>query len=159
MSFAARSPVEKPLVPNQKIKGKILKKKPTKANKVIQKDSSFKLPFWLKLLLAIQKSSGAISFGIITTSFIVYGAIVCTQQLWGKEYRKLKTLQRQERNLTEINETLKNDLANLAEKPETGLVPLDSKKSIFLNPTPVKLNSEIKEKIDNRPLQNKPRGY
>ncbi|MGK7916487.1 MAG: hypothetical protein AB4038_13250 [Prochloraceae cyanobacterium] len=97
--------------------------------------SALNTPIWLRVLLLFQQSSSAIAFGLIITVFSVYALTVYTQRLWDKEYKKLKTLQRHERLLTETNETLKNELARQAEKLETGLVLTNPSKSIFLRST------------------------
>ena len=159
MSVAARSVVEKTSPRSPKLNRKSQKSFKNTANKVIKRDSSFKSPLWLRSLLVIQRSSGAIAFGTIAIIFIIYSSIVYTQQKWGKEYKKLKTLQRQERILIQTNESLKNDLANLAEKSQTDLVPIDPQRSIFLNPTSIELTQQRTEKIEIQSLRNIPSGY
>jgi len=159
MPVAAKSVVENTRSRRQKVARKIRNGSKTSRNKVITKDSSFKSPSWLRSLLLIQKSSGAISLATIAMVFTIYAAIVYTQQMWSKEYRKLKNLQRQERLFTETNETLKNNLADLAEKSSTGVVPLNPQKTVFLTPTPIKSTAEIKEKIEIEPIENIASGY
>ncbi|MGF1487896.1 MAG: hypothetical protein ACFBSE_12475 [Prochloraceae cyanobacterium] len=159
MPVAAKSVVENTRSRRQKVARKIRNGSKTSRNKIITKDSSFKSPSWLRSLLLIQKSSGAISLATIAMVFTIYAAIVYTQQMWSKEYRKLKNLQRQERLLTETNETLKNNLADLAEKSSTGVVPLNPQKTVFLTPTPIKSTTEIKEKIEIEPIENIASGY
>ncbi len=159
MPVAAKSVVENTRSRRQKVARKIRNGSKTSRNKIITKDSSFKSPSWLRSLLLIQKSSGAISLATIAMVFTIYAAIVYTQQMWSKEYRKLKNLQRQERLLTETNETLKNNLADLAEKSSTGVVPLNPQKTVFLTPTPIQSTTEIKEKIEIEPIENIASGY
>ena len=159
MPVAARYLVEKTPSRKQKIARKSRNCSKTNTNKVIQRDSSFKSPLWLRSLLIIQQSSGAIAFVTIAIMFSLYASIVYTQQMWSKEYRKLKSLQRQERILIQTNETLKNDLADLAKKSSTGLVSLDPQKSVFLTPTPIKSTRKTKQKIEIQPLKNIPLGY
>lgn len=121
--------------------------------------SAWLSPLWLRSLLAIQKSSGAIAIVATLAVFSLYGKIVYTQQVWGKEYQKLKILQRQERNLTAANETLKNNLAEIAAQSETGLVKLDPQKLIFLTP----VTRERQQKTIIKPQQQRaeftPLGY
>lgn len=93
-------------------------------------------PNWLKTLIMMQRSSGIIMFALVTVMLTIYGSTVYTQKLWTKEYRKLDHLQRQERQMTAANEVLKNQLAQEAENPETGLVPPDPAKTIFLPAAP-----------------------
>ncbi len=107
--------------------------KSTKKVEKLPVRSPFNLPIWLRSLLLLQQSSLGVFFFLIAAIFSVYGFTVGTQQLWNKEYKKLKTLQRHERMLTETNETLKNNLAKQAEKSGNGLVPVNPNKSIFLH--------------------------
>ncbi len=93
-------------------------------------------PNWLRTLIMMQRSSEIMMFSLVTVMLTIYGLTVYTQQLWTKEYRKLDHLQRQERQMTAANEVLKNQLAQQAENPETGLVPTDPAKTIFLTASP-----------------------
>ncbi|GEM_PF-853002 len=98
-------------------------------------------PLWLKGLMSLHFISSCTTFVLISAALGLYGWTVYTQQSWGKSYRYLETLQRNERELTTTNETIKNDLAIQAEKPETGLVNPDPNTTIFLKPTPDELKS------------------
>ena len=89
---------------------------------------------WTRSLILLQKSSSVLAFCLVSASLVVYSKTVDTQQLWGSQYKKLENLQRHERNLTTVNETLKNDLAQQAENPETGMVPFNPNNTIFLTP-------------------------
>lgn len=94
------------------------------------------MPVWLVWLLSWQRFSSAIMFLLVGGTLAVYGGTVYTQQLWSKEYRKLETLQRQERQLTAAGEVLKNKLADQAEQPGTGMVAPTPSHTLFLEPTP-----------------------
>lgn len=83
-------------------------------------------------LLAFQKISSGIAFCLVASALGVYAWSVCIPKLWSQEYRKLETLQRHERHFTAIGETLKNQLAQQAERPETGLAKLNPAQVIFL---------------------------
>lgn len=159
MSLAARSVIRE--TPPQKSKKVKRSKQKNSQTKVIKKESSFKDPLWLRSLLVLQKSSGAIAIGMIIAVLSLYAAIVYTQQLWGKEYQKLTTLQSQERSLTATNESIKNNAVDMAEKSGMGLVPLDPQKAIFLTKTtaPQKPKLETKQNKDKRSLQFTPSGY
>ncbi len=50
------------------------------------------------------------------TSALVYASSVPIPQMWSQEYEQLKSLQRQERELTAANETIKNDLLKQAQQ-------------------------------------------
>ncbi|XHX80143.1 MAG: hypothetical protein RBJ76_09520 [Stenomitos frigidus ULC029] len=92
------------------------------------------LPLWLRLLVQVQRSSLVVAFVLVTATLLVYGSTVYTQQLWSKEYRKLKTLTRNEREMIATSESLKNQLALQAEQPGSGLVPSTPDSTIFLQP-------------------------
>lgn len=94
------------------------------------------LPLWLRFLLVLQHSSSVFACCTIVSALAIYGWSVYTPQLWNQEYKKLESLRRNERNLTTTNETLKNELAQQAEKPETGLSAPNPGRLIFLSPTP-----------------------
>ena len=91
-------------------------------------------PLWLRFLLLFQQGSSVFTFLTIGTALALYGWTVYTPQVWNKEYKKLANLQRQERYLTTINETLKNNLAQQAERPETGFVNPKPDQVIFISP-------------------------
>ena len=92
------------------------------------------MPLWLRLLIQAQRGSLIIAFVLITATLFVYSSTVYTQQLWSKEYRKLKTLTRNEREMIATNESLKNQLALQAGQPGSGLVPQTPDSTIFLQP-------------------------
>lgn len=81
------------------------------------------LPFWLSLLIYIQRGSLAVAFVLVTAALVVYGSTIYMQQLWSKEYGKLKMMQRSERQMIAVGEGLKNQLIQQAEQPGSGLVP------------------------------------
>jgi hypothetical protein len=93
-------------------------------------------PVWLRSLLMVQRGSSVVTFCLITATLAVYAWTVYTQQTWAREYSKLENLQRNERQITAANEVLKNQLAQQAERPGTGLVPPTPDKTIFLPPAP-----------------------
>ena len=94
------------------------------------------VPLWLMRLCALQRHSSIVTFLLVASMLVVYGWTVYSQQLWSKEYRKLETLQRHERQLTTTNEVLKNQMALQAERPNTGLVAPSPASAIFLPPAP-----------------------
>lgn len=117
-----------------------LKKLPLKKEKLSSK---------LQFLLFIQKGFSIITFCLVGTTLGMYAWTVYFPKLWSNEYKKLETLQRYERHITATNESLKNQLAQQAEKPETGLSNPSPTQSIFLNPT-----SEANQRHPNQ-LENK----
>lgn len=94
------------------------------------------LPLWLRSLMGAQKSLSILTWGLATAVLSVYGQTVYSQQLWSQEYRKLETLQRDERQLTAASELLKNQIAQQAEGSRTGLVPANPANTLFLQPAP-----------------------
>ena len=94
------------------------------------------LPLWLRTLLFLQRSSSVASFCLISVTLALYAWTVYSQQRWSQEYRKLETLQRNERHLTATNEAIKNQLAQQAERPDAGLVAPNPANMLFLSPAP-----------------------
>lgn len=103
------------------------------------------LPLWLKFLLLFQRSSGILTVGLIAAAGIVYAQTNNTPKQWTKEYHKLRSLERDERNLIATNESLKNQIALKAEKKETGFVNSVPDSVVFIAPTP---ESQIKNILE-----------
>jgi hypothetical protein len=80
-----------------------------------------RLPTNLKVLLLVQQYSFGITILSVLASVGLYVANVRTPQNWSQQYKNLETLQRQERQLIEINETLKYQIASQSEKQQTEL--------------------------------------
>lgn len=95
-------------------------------------------PNWLTRLIAIQRGTSVVTLGLVVSALAVYGWTVYNQQLWSRNYRRLESLQRQERQLIAADEILKNQMARQAENPETGLVLPTPDSAVFLQaPKPV----------------------
>jgi hypothetical protein len=117
-------------------------------------------PAWLSPLLFLQRSSDILTFVLVSSTLTLYAWTVYTQQQWTQEYRKLETLQRDERHLTTTNEVIKNQLAQQAEKPSTGLVTPTPAKTIFLQPAPQRHSLATPTKAVDPELPSKaPLGY
>jgi hypothetical protein len=116
-------------------------------------------PVWLKTLLFVQRSSDVITFLLIAATLALYSWTVYTQQQWTKEYDKLQTLQRNERQLTTTNEGIKNQLAQQAEKPETGMVAPDPRNTIYLQPAPQRQVHPPVKTVEPEPATKAPLGY
>ncbi|MBW4648309.1 MAG: hypothetical protein KME06_06365 [Kastovskya adunca ATA6-11-RM4] len=93
-------------------------------------------PWWWRSLLFLQRGSSLATFFLVAMTLTIYSWTVYNQQQWMREFKKLETLQRQERNLTTTNEVMKDQLAQQAEKPGTGLVTPSPANTIFLPPAP-----------------------
>ena len=70
----------------------------------------------LKSLCLLQKITLGIGSCLMASSALVYASSVPMPQMWSQEYEQLKSLQRQERELTAANETIKNDLLKQAQQ-------------------------------------------
>ena len=101
-------------------------------------------PIWLSSILVVQRSSDLMAFILVATTLSIYSWTVYTQQQWSREYRKLEDLQREERQLTTTNAVMKDQLAQQAERPGTGLV------------TPTPANPLVLPASPQRPFQTAP---
>jgi hypothetical protein len=96
------------------------------------------LPNWLRLLIQAQRGSLAVTFLLVIVTLVVYGGTIYTQQLWSKEYRKLKTMQRSERQMLAASEVLKNQIIQQAESPNSGLVAKSPRNTLILESAPLR---------------------
>lgn len=95
-----------------------------------------RMPRWLLLLIRLQRSSTVLALILVVATLIVYSSTVYTQQLWSKEYRRLKDDQRSERQLVSTSEALKNQLSQQAERPSSGLIPKTPSSMLLVQPAP-----------------------
>jgi hypothetical protein len=89
----------------------------------------------------------------------VYGWTVYVQQRWGQEYSKFETLKKQERQLISGNEALKNQMAQQAESPNSGLMVPDPNHTIFLMPAPERPLVQARRRSTHQTTPAKPLGY
>jgi hypothetical protein len=117
-------------------------------------------PIWLSPLLFLQRGSDIVTFVLVAATLTLYAWTVYTQQQWTQEYRKLENLQRDERHLTTTNALIKDQLAQQAEKPATGLVTPTPANTIFLPPAPQRPSSSTPSKTAaSEPTGTVPLGY
>lgn len=118
------------------------------------------VPAWLKLLIKVQQGSTVMTLLLTGTVLVIYGWTVFTQQRWGHEYRRWGALQKHEQQLMATNEVLKNQMAQQAEIPKTGLVAPDPSSMIFLAPAAPRpaIKPDIEASTPD-PLPNSPLGY
>lgn len=117
-------------------------------------------PTWLASLIFIQRGSDIVTFLLVAATLTIYSWTVYTQQQWSQEYRKLENLQRNERNLTTANEVMKDQLAQQAEKPATGLVNPTHASAIFLPLAPHRPSSPPPtQTVDLDSAAKSPLGY
>ena len=72
------------------------------------------LPNNLKSLSLLQKGSFGLAIASMSVSIGLYISTVQIPKLWSQEYQQLENLQRQERQLIAINETIKYQIAKEA---------------------------------------------
>lgn len=87
-------------------------------------------------LCFVQKVTSAVTLSLLGATLGIYAWTVYIPKVWDKEYGKLETLQRHERHLLATNETLKHQLAEQAERPETGFGNPRPFQTIFLRRAP-----------------------
>lgn len=92
------------------------------------------VPLWLLRLCSLQRRSFVVTFLLMVGMLSVYSWTVYSQQKWTQAHRQLENLQRNERQLTTTTEVLKNQMAQEAEQPATGLIPSESSTTIFMPP-------------------------
>jgi len=123
--------------------------------------SSQAVPLWFLNLCAWQRRFSVATLVLVVTTLAIYSWTVYCQQNWNQAYRKLVTLQRDERQLTTESEELKHLLAQQAEKPEMELLPPNPAQTIFLpapeHPTTAVLTTKLSERTQQ--LTPTPLGY
>ena len=116
-----------------------------------------KFPVYLKILLLLQKGSLAVAGLSIATGIVLYLLTVSIPQQWSKEYRKLENLQRQERQLTSIGESLKYKISQ--QTAEFEMSPIASNNTVFLKPNSVTVNPQPSEESSDKSLKKINLGY
>lgn len=101
-----------------------------------------KLPVKLQVLLLLQRGSFGVALISMAASVGFYISTVKIPQVWSQEYKNLETLQRQERQLTAINETLKYQLAKQAGQQYQQSALVTSENALFITPAKVKIAPE-----------------
>ncbi|MBM0741400.1 hypothetical protein JOY44_07170 [Phormidium sp. CLA17] len=112
---------------------------PTSTQSAVRKlPTARPFPNWLRLLIQAQRGSLIVTFTLVVATLVMYGGTVYMQQLWSKEYRKLKTMQRSERQMLAASEVLKNQIIQQAESPNSGLVNKSSQHTLVLESSPLR---------------------
>ncbi len=104
-----------------------------------------KLPVKLQVLLLLQRGSFGLALISMAASVGLYISTVKIPQVWSQEYKNLESLQRQERQLTAINETLKYQLAKQAGQQSQQSASVASDQAIFITPAKVKITPEANQ--------------
>jgi hypothetical protein len=102
-------------------------------------------PKWLKSLIILDRSSSAIAIASIVSTIVIYSAMFGIPKEWTQNYKKLEELQENERELTVINETLKNQFSKDSEQKVYGLSPASANRVFFLPSSSSKM-------LKNQPL-------
>lgn len=117
--------------------------------KKVVKNRSFpqqnKLPQNLQVLSWLQQASFGLALVSLTASLGLYASTVKIPELWSAEYRNLENLQRQERELTAINEKIKYQIARDASDNDR-LSISKPESAVFISPAKVNLKSDIEAK-------------
>ncbi|MBC6422144.1 MAG: hypothetical protein GDA43_14365 [Hormoscilla sp. SP5CHS1] len=100
-------------------------------------------PNWLRMLIGLERCVSVVTIALGAATVTVYGLTVSSGQQWSRDYNSLQSLQRYERQLRVANEVLKNQMAEQAENPDTGLVPQNPTNTIFIPPASERLSSAI----------------
>lgn len=117
-------------------------------------------PIWLSSLLVLQRGSDLMAFLLVAATLGLYSWTVYTQQQWSQEYSKWQKLQREERQLTTANAVMKDQLAQQAERPGTGLVTPSQANTIYLPSAPQRPFHEAPtQSPDPEPAAKTPLGY
>ncbi|MEM9271658.1 MAG: hypothetical protein AAGA80_01660 [Cyanobacteria bacterium P01_F01_bin.143] len=116
-----------------------------------------KFPVYLKILLLLQKGSLAVAGLSIATGIVLYLSTVSIPQKWSKEYRNLENLQRQERQLISIGESLKYKISQ--QTAEFEMSPIASNNTVFLKPNSVTVNSQPRQESSDKSLKKINLGY
>lgn len=111
---------------------------PSAPTRVRRLPSHQQLPTSVRLLIQLQRGSVAVAFVLVTAALVVYGSTVYMQQLWSKDYRQLKTLERSERQMVAASDVMKEQIVQQAERPGSGLVRRTKDMAIFLEPAPAR---------------------
>ena len=112
----------------------------------------------LKLLILLQKSSSLLAVVMMLSSMGIYLATVRIPRLWSQEYEHLEALQRQERNLVAMDESLKYEIARQAEQPEWEMSAISPENTLFLQANSFKLPQKAIAS-DSEIVQAIPLGY
>jgi len=148
--------------PGENVSSKVPSQSQTKLKNNSQRSPSHfpqpkKFPAYLKVLLFLQKGSLGVAGFSIATGIFIYLSTVSIPQQWSKEYRNLENLQRQERQLTTIGESLKYTISQQTEEFE--MSPIASNNTVFLKPNSVTANPQTSQKSSDKLLKKNSLGY
>ncbi len=150
-----------PATPRRRTRTNIVDLQHISQSKVSQLPQTQPLPTWLKSLLTIQRGTGILFGSVFGLSIIVYGYTVYTQDLWKHQHGQLQRLQTQERQQGVMDENLKHQLAEAADKPDSPLVPPTPKQLVFIPRAPLRPTKPVPTAAHPKtaPAPKAPLGY
>ena len=119
-------------------------------------------PDWLTSLLAIQKGAAIVFCGVLGLSVVVYGYTARTQDAWKAQHKQLKRFQAQEHQQAVMAENIKQNLAQQAQQPESGLVDPSPQRMVFIPSAPqrpIKALASPAPPASSAPKSKLPVGY
>lgn len=108
--------------------------KPARLSSVASLPRHPRLPRWLVILGRCQQGSTVLAGSLVAATLVVYSWTAYVDQMVSRSLRKLDALQAQTQQLTAANETLKQNMAEQATAPGSGLRPYEPNQAIFLSP-------------------------
>lgn len=105
---------------------------------VRQLPTSPRLPIGLKLLVGVQQGSTVLTGGLVATALIIYSWTVYLDKSVARSFQRLESLKASIQQVTTVNATLKNSMAEQAESPTAGFKPFEPRRAIFLSPAPAR---------------------
>ncbi len=151
----ARSPANS----RRRTKPNIVNSQHINPTKVRQLRPTQPLPAWLRSLSTIQRVTGILLGAVLGLSIIVHTYTVHTQDLWKQQHGQLQRLQTQERQQGVMDENLKHQLAEAAEKPESKLIAPTPKQLVFIPSAPLRSTKPTPTSEPNKPEDQARLGY
>lgn len=109
-------------------------------------------PNWLQSLLRVQRVSTIVVGSIFGLSSIVYGYTMHTQTTWRSQQAQLKWWEDQGNKQGVMNETLKQQIAETAEQPASGLVEPKPHLTIFIQSAPPRSPKSLPQPVTSPQL-------
>ena len=127
--------------------------KPVKVARTTNISARNTLPSKLKTLSLIQRGSFGLAIASMSATISLYIYTVQIPKLWSQEYQQLENLQRQERQLIAINETIKYQIAREASK--NGQLSIsESQSALFISPQKIEPKTTDKQIKQQQAVEN-----
>ncbi|NJL44593.1 MAG: hypothetical protein HC922_00235 [Leptolyngbyaceae cyanobacterium SM2_3_12] len=113
-------------------------------------------------LTSLHLVSSVLATALVGLALVSYGVSVYIDRELNQATQQLNQLQRNEQQLTTVNEVLKNHMAQQAEEPNAGLEPPQPGSVIFLRPAPQRPVKNLAQPMPRRfalPQVESPLGY